>query len=341
MKGINSLLRAIIGSLIIALPALVGSTAHAQLMVDAGGPRDMFFSSGEDATGLAGFHAKLNTDDKGVALTYFGKPANYLGLWAMDLKVSAVDGVGEFFRFERWPKMDLSIIGNKTFSYDGGWAWSVTPRLTATHIGQSVFDPSLPAGSQLSEHDFFGGQANLLFSCLLPEGWGAVGLSFGYKHTSNYEDLAKTTVGTVQNLFPGPGGAAFAALSQGQTVRYGSLNHYNEFPLSAIYTRQFEPNWIDALCKKVMFWDKDIKNSKTSFVLLTSPYASLLPRDEGKPTHSIGLNLVLRKGVTSKDETNPNEDKFSFPVSLFIERKNAFSGKPDLTIGSALIYKFK
>src|SRR4051794_32817440 len=110
-----------IATIIIAVAISFSVTsATAQLIVDAGGPRNLFYSvSGNDKNGLDGFYPYLETASKSVGVTYFGAPPQRLGLTLIgaDVKLTAVDGLQQFIKFERWPQIQGTLLANKTWAY--------------------------------------------------------------------------------------------------------------------------------------------------------------------------------------------------------------------------------
>ena len=186
--------------------AVAGSAClplHAQLLIDAGGPRDAFYSSGGTADGLDGLHAKFDTAPKDVELTYLGKPMTWLGIpdlmLGATLKASAIDGLPQFFRFERWPKTDLSLIANKTWTKaiddSHAWAWSLTTRVNGGYADCAVFDPSRPSGQEFRKTSAALGEFIETLSVAIPWIPAGVALSAGVREASNYQDLPSTTVG--------------------------------------------------------------------------------------------------------------------------------------------------
>ena len=329
---------ALIGSLILSPP----HPLHAQLLIDAGGPRDAFYTSGGTADGLDGLHAKLNTGAKGVDLTYLGKPVTWLGISGVmlgaTLKASAIDGLSEFFRFERWPQTELSLIANKTWTHDidatHAWAWSLTTRVDGGYADYAVFDPNRPLGQEFRKSSAAQGEISETVSVAIPWIPAGVGLSVGLREGSNYRDLPSTTVGMLQASFPGSGGSTMAAVSGGEAARFGSLNHFQEYPVSLLYNHAFEG--VNGFIQHLPFTE-----SGTTYTLLVSPYGTLTPRSEGRPEHAIGLSLVIRSFKAAEDAAHPEKTVISFPVGLYVERRNPFSGRPDTTVGAAVIYHFK
>ena len=325
-----------------AVAASTCQSLHAQLLIDAGGPRDAFYSSGGTAEGLDGLHAKLDTALKDVELTYLGKPMTWLGIpdlmLGATLKAAAIDGLPQFFRFERWPKTELSLIANKTWtkSIDDShaWAWSLTTRVNGGYADYAVFDPSRPPGQEFRKTSAAQSEFTETLSVAIPWIPAGVALSAGVREASNYQDLPNTTVGTLQATFPGSGGSTMAAISGGEAARYGRLNTFQEYPVSLLYNHAFEG--INS------FWGHlPLTDSAATYNLLVSPYGTIAPRQEGHPMHSVGLSLVIRSYKASEDLAHPEKTVISFPIGLYVERKNTFSGKPDTTVGAAVIYHFK
>ena len=81
-----------------------------------------------------------------------------------------------------------------------------------------------------------------------------------------------------------------------------------------------------------------------SFVPVISPYASVTPADLGKPNDALGINVVvLAFDHPSIPVTPPfagKDRKIVYPLSVFLERSNIASGKPQYSVGAGLTFKF-
>src|SRR5206468_3531223 len=180
----------VVGGLAALLPSL---SAYGQLLIDAGGPRDVFFFSGPTAAGLDGLHIKVDTSRKGLDFDYLGYPTTALSLENVLLggavKATAVDGLEQFFRFERLPKIELLLLANKTWRRlidpDHAWIWSLTSRINGSYADYALFDTSRPVGSQYFKRGFIGGEIIETISLGLP--WSPDGFAFsgGVRTTSN------------------------------------------------------------------------------------------------------------------------------------------------------------
>jgi hypothetical protein len=329
---------------------IITGSAEAQLIVDAGGVRNLFYTvGGNDKGGLDGFHANLETGSKSAGVTYFGYPTRLLEntLLGADVKVTALDGLDELIKFDRWPQIQTTLLANKTWApmidRDHALIQSLTFRVAGLFTQYALFDTNQPAGAEFSKPDSFGGSLAATYSFAFPWFPGAVGLSFGVNATNNYASLPKVTIGTLRGS-ESSGGTTTGIVSGGKMAREGSLNYYHSFPVTIIYSHTFGQPELSDFLKNFHVWKYyPLEHGpNVSYNVIISPYGSFVPADEGKPTHSIGANLVLRKYKKAKESADPAEEKgeVSFPVALFVERQNTFSGKPNTTVGAALTYHF-
>jgi hypothetical protein len=334
---------------------VVGSviTLKAQIVVDAGGPRNSFYgstaSTNGSTLGLKGLSLKMDTAAQSIEGIYL-HPLEANGyrelLWGLDLKFTAVNGVLDL---NSWPETDLSAIVNYTSIIGDAvkpedlWLWSVTLRDTPFYAQDPIFDKSRPSGQQFYKKDAFGNTVAVTFSLVPPGSFNFLGLaiSVGYSATNNYAGLPKVTVGKAL-----VSGSTQAVVGSGQTARLGSYETYNAFPLTFLAPINFDA--IDGL----KAFDKGFSRAagslfglfgsdqgKASYVLLLAPYASVTPRDLGEPLNGLGLNFVIRGLTADPTGINPQNQKLTFPVSIFVERDNAFSGKPSMTVGAGLMFK--
>jgi hypothetical protein len=322
----------------------VGSSAE-PFIIDAGGPRDLLFDTESYNTNWYP-NLKLNTSDQALEANSF-KSGGLLDAWGYIAKVSAPDGLTEFFKFERLPRFDVSFVINKVLSDEAPFQ-SITFRATGTYSDLALFDPAAAAATQPHKQGFLGGELNALYSVAIPSsvpviGGDGIAVGGGFRATSNYQDLPKVTAGKIKTVY---GGGESALVSGGSVVRLGGLNSYNEFPITFLYAHRFDEQWVQALCTNLPL--KWLVPKADAYELVLSPFGQFIPRDELKPTHSVGLNLVLEslkrgegeKGQDGKKEKSPAKNKVSYTPNVFVERKNTFSGKPDTKVGAALLWKF-
>ncbi|MGA2173795.1 MAG: hypothetical protein ABSH38_02315 [Verrucomicrobiota bacterium] len=340
----------------LGLLTLVGATVtdlYGQLVVDAGGPRDSFYSSASSTLGLSGLAVKLNTDPESLEATYlsgtlFGKQPLPEGsgnwLYGLDVKFSAVNGV---LNMNSWPKTDLSPLLNHTWitsSTDNKpWIFSLNLRDTPSFAQYPIFDKTLASGKQFYTKNALGNTVVGTFS-VVPGGasWFALAVSAGFSATNNYAQLPKVTVGKLL-----ASGSSTTVVGSGQAARYGTFERYNAVPLTLMTVFQpVEGQWTTnfSKCAGTLLGWLSPGAKDASYIPIVSPYASLTPGDLGRPVDAVGLNLVIR-GMDSKvpvDSTGPHPEaqKLSFPLSIFVERVNAFSGKPSITVGAGLTFKW-
>jgi hypothetical protein len=92
-----------------------------------------------------------------------------------------------------------------------------------------------------------------------------------------------------------------------------------------------------------------------TYGLVLAPYGRFEPRDNGKPDHGIGITFSLRTltklkkeqptGAPGKPEDWPGGEevgnqKIAFPLSVFVEWKNAFQSSRTVIAGTAVVFKF-
>jgi hypothetical protein len=364
----KSVLSRICALIILGIAATNLSDLRAQLVVDAGGPRNAFFgtdlSSDGGTFGLKGFSTKLDTAAQSLEGIYFSRtlfgrtnvlhdPANGLGGWlyGLDLKFTAQNGV---LNLNSWPQTDLSAIINyswatETNKHGQRSMFSVTLRETPFFAQDPVFDKLRATGQQLYTKDAFGNTIAATF-CYVPAqaSWISVAISAGFSATNNYGKLPKVTVG--KSLFSN---SSQTVVGSGQTARSGIFKTYNAFPLTLMLP--ISPDAMDCELAKTFslgfnaaakfafgIFNSDAK--KTDYDLIIAPYGSFVPGDLGAPMHGVGVNFVVRglSQITKEDKDGPHYEgqKLTFPISIFVDRANAFSGKPSTTVGAGLIFKW-
>lgn len=339
-----------------------GLSVKAQLVVDAGGPRNSFYgmSAGTNGSTLAlkGLSLKLDTAAQSVEALYFHPlPAKGLSewLWGADLKFTAANGV---LNLNAWPQTDLSGILNysSTFHRTANLSegdlqklllsnpalWSFTLRETPFFGQDPMFDKTRPVAEQKYTKNAFGNTVAGTFS-MVGGGdftWFSIALSAGYSVTNNYGELPKVTLGKQVATLQGQ-----SVVTGGQVMRSGQFHTYNGFPLSAQWPINTDSisclSWFSAGFNTVAKTIFGLFGSDPStYVLIVSPYAGFTPRDLGKPLNAWGVSFVVRGLTEDTSKTNPNSQKLSFPISIFLERENGFSGKPSTTIGAGLVVKW-
>jgi hypothetical protein len=327
--------------LITSLALLGVGSAQAQLLIDRAGGRDVLYRG--DFTAANKVRAKFNSGDKSLSATYFGYALTNLfpeGNFVVGgrAKVAATDGWEEFFRFQRLPGMEASLLANWTSTGTNGPIWFANGRVSYKHEEYALFDPTQGVATQFSRPSFDGvsaaisaGGLRAITSMNLEVG---LALSAGYERGSNYKDLGKANVTDISASFPLPGGGRRDVSGAVKSVRVGTLKEFNSFPLNVTFT--FDKGLPRSLYDWIPFIPKD-----DQFGLVLAPYGEFLPKDEGKPEHAIGVQLTLRrnKNETSYDQILAN-GKSTYPISVFIERRNAFKSNSETRAGVGLVYSF-
>jgi hypothetical protein len=318
---------------------------HAQVLVDAGGARNVFFSASAPSSnmffGLKGTDFKLDTAAKSAELLYFHPNGNSHWLWGLDLKVAAVNGIENL---NSWPQTTVSGIGNYSWQSSGA-LWSLTARDTPLFAQDPLYDTNRPAGAQFYKKDVIGNELAGTLS-VAPVGsiaWISFALSAGYNATNNYAKLQQVTVGNSETP-----GSSQAVIGSGQTARFGTFHYYNAFPLTLLtplnpdavaWMKPFDDGFSDFVNRIYKLLGTGKKEDAATNVndVIVSPYGEFVPGDLGRPTDAVGINFVVRR-LTLND--NPAKENLTFPVSIFVERENAFLGKPSMTVGAGLIFKW-
>jgi hypothetical protein len=331
------------------ISAVVASaTGLAQGIVDVGGVRNPFFSNAGSTLGLEGFSAKFDTSAQSIEGLYLTQrpfnrtilPGNWI--YGADLKFTPVNGITHI---NGWPQTDLSLLANYTHELkDSQIFFSDTIRLVGSFGQDIVYDNKGDLSQQPHNRDEFMGSIfntvgiapilridNSMYLI-------SIAISTGYSATNNYPQLPKATVGSISVT-----NGSQSVVNGTKVVRYGQLDHYNAFPLSLLLPVQIDwalPSWTARIFDAI-----GGDNKGATYIPILSPYATLTPAEEGKPRNAIGLNLVIRGlGPVPKDPKDdtphPEQRKLTFPINVFVQRDNAFTGKPSTSVGAGLIFKF-
>jgi hypothetical protein len=326
---------------------LFASVSQGQLIVDATGPRDIFFTDEAKSSNGLPFNLKLDTASKSISGYHFfpslsqaegnGSILETL-LFGLSLKLTAVDGLDQVLN--RWPESAFSGLINYTHDSSAS-LWSSTLKLTGSYGDFSIYDNSRPANAKLYSTDFLGGTAAQTFSIVpaFAPDWSCA-ISAGFQATNNYLLLPQVTVGSLQ-----AGSGTQTVVGSGKVVRFGTYREYNDYPFTLLVNYAADWQWFDTLLSRdfkplgIELLSKDYH-----YKLFLSPYTTYSPAELGRPADSVGLNFVLRK--SSKTPVGPggvksySKEKVTYPVSIFVDRENAFLGKPSTTVGAALTYHF-
>jgi hypothetical protein len=345
--------------LAVAAVLLLAPTLGAQFLVDAAGPRNVFYT--DPSKGSNSFFKGFNfnpeiTSKPSLDLDYFSgpiaalSPANVHGvfIWGLDTKVTASDGITQFLQFNHIPQLNFSAIANLSWQANASLL-SLTTRFMEEYGDYSIFDPSRPAGTQSYSRVWLGESVFETFS-IAPDPTSStwiknlgIAVSVGYVPTNNYASLPQETLGTLLT-----GSGKNTIVGSGRSVHFGSFNTYNAVPISLLPSYNFgEANWLKGFPYIIPGWN--LLSKANTYDVIVSPYGSYVLSDEGRPFDAVGVNVVLESlGPIPKEKSPgwpeprevPAHRAAKYPLSIFIERPNAFSGKPSLTVGAALTYHF-
>jgi hypothetical protein len=311
-------------TLALGLAAMSSTPIHAQLFVDYGGARNIFFSSSAGG-GDAGF-TKLDTNEKSVSLNLWA--LNQASAWRFGGagKASATDDISEILNGKKAPRLEGSAIANwtSTPAEKDTWLYSVTIRSAASEASYSLLTP---AATKPVDSKFQAVEGSVTFAAvpIRPGGKGglisrAFALSVGAKKTTNYEDLALVDVGN------------------GKSARKGNLEKFTSYPVQLMFVQEIKvekggavEDAINILRLLIPVIDKDARKW-----LLLSPYVKALPRSGGISQRAFGLNLAV-KTMTSPDKDNPAKDVLKFPLSVFFESVKKAGADTFVTQGGASI----
>ncbi len=357
MPKVMSFKRFTPGVLLAAL-ALAPSAAQAQLIIDRAGARDLLFGSDlEQLNKESKVRLTFDSKDKSAALGYFSaRPLELAGgslRFGLRPKITALDGWDQFFKFNRVPGVEFSGIANWTPHLPDGPASGaatnflpfVNLRASFKHQEFTRFDETRPVTSQLSKSSLDGAAVFLSGGALFAGRWGdgdggvrdqhGVSLSIGYERESNYKDLKKVDVAEVTRIVPLPYGGERLVTSGTQTARVGDLQQFNQFPIDVTYSWDVQlGNWVYAI---------PFVPDKWRYGTVWSPYAQFEPKDNGKPDHSVGVQLSFKMFTALKAGGGLDQiksAKLSYPISVFLEWRNPGNERRTVTGGVAAVFTF-
>jgi hypothetical protein len=320
-------------------------SARAQLFVDNGGPRDIFFDSTADKDSVNGLLSKIDTGDKSASFSYYGRPfAGQPFILGGKAKLTASDGLDEFFRFQRFPQTDLSLLGNWSGMWRSGshtYLWSLTPNLTGTYADYALIDPASTAvPKQITKESRLAGAFNNTFSIVFP--WGdAAAFSAGVKRDNNYSSLPEVTITTTGGKLPD--GTAVAGLAGTTSARLGIFQENTSYPLYLTYSHVFAAQWIAHVIPGI--------DQSSAYDLIAAPYGKWTPKSGAGTARSFGINLTIRALSNSVLGSNgerelakdkkPNDQKLSFPYAVYVEHSTDQNGVSKTTSGVAVIFKWQ
>ena len=283
----------------------ISNWAEAQIvMVDASGTRGLGSAFGDSAKDQ--FDYKIDTGKRSVNATYLdNRSGENSWLWGMHGQASVPDSWDNVFK--RAPNSEIALIGN--FSRHPGPNDKAIHFATATAgvIGTNEKWRE-SATSVVQSHYDVGAQARLTYG-IVPRGverqWVSGAITIGVKDGSNINDLKKVKV-------------------DGEEIREGKLDHSISFPSTLRINFELPEKFSTDLVRKIPSFD----NAKT-YSLLTGVYGTIEPRNEGKPSHLIGISLNLREMVTPKNIPANPDAPFPHPQ---IDAKYLSYWKPTWTV---------
>lgn len=291
--------------LLVGLVLGLAGRAHAQLFVDYGGARNIFFNSGKK-NDSAGF-SKIDTAEKSFSLNFWelngaASPWRFGGT----VKATAEDDVTEIFTGKKAPKIEGDVLANWTSTPDKNDTklFSITLRATASEASYSILAPT---ATTPIDSKFQAVEGNVAFACvpIPPGGKGglitqAFALLVGVKKDSNYESLPQVDVGN------------------GKTARKGTLEKFTSYPVQLLFVQEVKVTGggaLDDLVNTLRLIVPSIDKDTNKWVLL-SPYVKATPHSEGSSDRAFGLNVAIK---TLTKDSDPTNQVLKFPLSVFLE----------------------
>lgn len=317
----------------LALLAAAAPAAHAFIIIDTAGPRELFASTGDDKP-FSNFSAKLSTKDKALTGWYVfhnGAPRDReysaplpvgtisgkrIFTAGANVKVKAVNGLEEFFKFDKTPSLEAGLLANWTltpttslsagdkigplhsFTIQAGGTYDSVEHLSPTANPQLELRTARHRSAYGSASyglylrrldwmgDFFGQQLSLVFSAEA-------------RRQSNFADLPLVALGKL--LATSSTDPSRAAVSESKSVRYGDLQSGTAYPFTAAFVVSHRADWykklpgVDAADEARFFW---------------APYYRYTASSALGDAKAAGLSLTIRlKTATS----------LKYPVSVFYE----------------------
>lgn len=318
---------------------------RAQLFVDNGGPRDIFFDATTDGKKLNGFVGKFDSAEKSLSASYFGRPKGVEGnvLFGLKAKVDAVDGLDELVKLEHWPRAEISFLGNwygRSSDVRSGnpFLWSITPRLAGSYAEYELVSPDTTVTPRkVGVERFTAGAATVTFSGVVPWGDG-IALNVGVERTSNYDQLTKVEITETGGKLAD--GTAVEGSGKKRTVRVGRLEKTTSYPLHLTYVTVFG---FTKVARQLPSFDES-----SAYDLLVAPYGKVSAGSGNDSANAAGINFTLRRlsnvgpGGTPPAGKDFNDQKLSFPYAFFVERRNVLGNKASETkAGAAVVFAWK
>lgn len=354
--------RTFVGMLAVAVALC--ARVEAFVMIDTAGPREIISpmsfeeakdrseqkNANNDPTMLHSQAVKLSTKDKALTayvLAHAWKatpekpepgvfPQYDVYTLGATLKLSATNGVEDFFKFERWPSTELGALFNWT-SYPGGRG-APGPIVSLTVQGGAeatdlVYIPKTgnPTMKKVTERnvDGFGTVTAGIYWRNVPiVEQAALVLSAEVRRETNFDELPKITTAELTPLAPPATGSPNRVILEKSTVaRWGDLERATTIPVTLAAVLTHRADWIGRLFAE--------GNMETRFYW--SPYFRLKTASGAGTSRAGGLNLAVR------NKTQPKEGgpKITYPLSLFVERGTDFGQREwKTTVGASTVFSW-
>ena len=309
--------------LLVGLVLILAGRAQAQLFVDYGGARNIFYNAGkqDDSSGFS----KIDTAEKSFSLNFWKlNQAGSVWRFGGTIKAIAQDDLTEIFKGKKAPKIEGNVLANRTRAplKSDTKLVSITLRTAASEASYSVLAPTAttPIASKFQAFE-----GNVTFACVVvPKGGKgglftrAFALSVGVKKDSNYESLPQIDVGN------------------GKTAREGTLEKFTSYPVQLLFVQEVEvtkSGALDDLVNTLRLIVPSIDKDTDKWVLL-SPYIKATPRSRGSSDRAFGLNIAIKALTKGSD---PSMDVLKFPLSVFLESAKRSGTDGFVTNGGASV----
>lgn len=325
------------GVALLTLPAL-----HAQLYIDAAGPRNLLVSAkGNGQPEADKWVAKFDSEKKGVSAGYFASRDDETKFATRTLgflgQVSSPNGWDEVFKA---PTVEASALYNYTWSGSSGSGSrdsSAGPWFFNASVGYRRDNLQLraTAADPVIDKTLDSGKATIGFGRQMNARTG-LAVSARFERANNSEKLKKVEAG-------------------GRPVREGALMRSDATPIALILTREIESGFVSDLLAK---WRSD----QATYDLVLGLYGEYDPSVKTGNDHKFGLNLTVKRysvptAVDLDKRRAAVEKKFklapgslggmaaatfadiSYPLSVFAEWKQPLGSNPGkLVTGVAALF---
>lgn len=344
---------------VLTLAVVSSPLARAQLYIDNGGARDLFFAADASLKDKAGnLRFKVDTADKSATATYFAQPgsgkiADGFITMAFTAKAKSPDDFSELWKAKGIDSSEAALVANWT-SAPASVTKFVNLRAAYKHDKYSLFDPTKPVASQLTNPSFDGGSVHLALGALVNgnHGWA---FSIGFERGSNYEDLKKVTISDVAQTIPLADGGQRAVGGASKSARLGVLERRDEYPATLLGYRELPGAGFDAFIKGIPFMPKGSETETVSYGAQAALYVRSTSFSGSSSRQDIGASITIRRQKGKKtekkdgaekptevfDHLKAGDSKIDFPFGFYVERR-AVSGTGTLETmtGAVVVFKF-